>query len=511
MKKRIIALSVAAALGGFAGSASAQSQANTLQFNPRGVGHILLAPYFSTQSSNVTLLNITNTDRVFGKVLKIRFRGASNSDDLFDFQLFMSPGDMWSAEIAAGSDGVSTLTTFDKSCTLPTSVKSGTPQKFILSRTSPQATDRNMETREGYIEILNMGDIADYGGNYSDLYDATKHVAGVPDCTPSVLTAITNENASSYMTTPTTGLMAGWTIINVNKVLAYSGDTAAIEARDIADGSPGYGRVVFWDQRSIGLSQTEADNNTADPLLRGATPVVAGARYDLPDLSTPYTWNLTVPSPLSPYAQSRELSNSIATVEAAGEFFNLAAVGASTDWVVSFPTRRYMAAVKYGTTPAIVRTAFSDGNVYFTSGNTELGSASNGGKSYQICAKLGINAVGFFNREEVPTITDDIVISPGTPTILSLCGEVSVVGVNGTTPGNSATFAEVARSNISNGFTEGWGFLYAPNTQTVGLVTDDFGLPFLARQFTRISNTTTNQFYGLSYPMRITQTGASVP
>ena len=56
MKKSIITLSVAAAMGGFAGSASAQA-VDHLIFNPTGVGHILLVPYFSTQSANVTAIN----------------------------------------------------------------------------------------------------------------------------------------------------------------------------------------------------------------------------------------------------------------------------------------------------------------------------------------------------------------------------------------------------------------------------------------------------------------------
>lgn len=497
MKKRIIALSVAAAMGGFAGTASAQPDANTLEFNPAGVGHILLVPYFSTQSSNVTLLNITNTDTSYGKVLKVRFRGASNSDDVLDFQVFLSPGDMWTAEIAiSGAGGVSQLRTSDKSCTLPANVRT-TPQNFIISRTATQATDRNAETREGYIEILNMGDIVDWGGNYTALYEATKHVDGVAPCTTSVLNALTNENAWQYMTYPSTGLMANWTIINVQRILAYSGEAAAIEARnrDSFGAVPGVGRLVYWDQRSSGLSQAQAEENTADPLLRGATPLVAGARYDLPDLSTPYTWNIT-PSTSAPFVQAALLSGSIATTAAAGEFFNLASVGAATDWVVSFPTRRYHAAVRYTGTGAPAAVYNTNGtNVYFTSANTEMGSpAGNGGRTYQLCAKLGVDAVGFYDREEIPTIIDDIVISPGTPTSLSLCGEVSVVGINGTTVDASSTFGSVARANIQNGFTEGWGFISSPNS--------GYGLPYLGRQFTRIANTTTNVFYGVSYNMR---------
>jgi hypothetical protein len=489
MKKRIIALSVAAALGGLAGAASAQGwdPASELVFSDRGIGHILYVPYFSTQEGNVTAISIVNTDTVNGKVLKVRFRGASNSDDLYDFQVFLSPGDVWTAGIAQGADGRSRLDTADKSCTLPANVNGA----FIASRIS--SAGGVAETREGYIEILTMADIVDAGGSYSDLFDATKHVKGVAPCDSDVLTALTYEDAKSFMSEPTTGIFANWSIINVNKIVAYSGDAAAIEAR-ASDGAPGYGRLVYWDQRSIPLSATEANTNTADPLLRGATPAIAGARYDLPDLSTPYVPGL----PVCPFCQARALSDAITAQEVASEFYNEASLGAQTDIVISFPTRRYFAAVKYGTTNTIVRNATSDGNIYFTAENTELGSAANGGKAWQICSKFGVNAVAFFDREETPSIIDDIVISPGTPTQLSICGEVTVVGVNNVSAANSATFGSVARSNVSNGFTAGWGSLSVPSEN---------GLPMLARQFLRINNTTTNVYYGMSFPARVVMPG----
>jgi hypothetical protein len=480
---------------------NASTSAGLLTFNRTGVGHILYVPYFSTQEGNVTAVNVVNTDTVNGKVLKVRFRGASNSDDVYDFQVFLSPGDVWTAGISQGSDGRSRLDTADKSCTLPASVNGA----FIASRT-PSAGG-NAETREGYIEILTMADIVrgDADTDQRALYTATKHVKGVAPCTSSVLTALTHENAGDYMAPPTTGIMANWTIINVSRIVAYSGDAAAIEARASVDGEPVAGRIVYWDQRPTPLTPTQANANTADPLLRGASPVLAGARYDLPDLSTPYLTDV----PNCPFCQSRLLSDAITATEIAGEFYSEASVGAQTDWVVSFPTRRYFAAVRYtGTSaPAIVRNATSDGNIYFTADNTELGNSANGGKAYQICTRLGTNAVAFYDREETPTIVDDIVISPGTPTQLSICGEVSVVGVNNASAANSATFGSVARSNVANGFTQGWGSLTVPQGGN-GYYN---GLPMLARQFTRVNNTQTNVFYGLSYEARVLIPGTPPP
>ncbi len=156
MKKTILALGVSTLLAGLATTASAQSPLTSpLVVTPTNIGHILVVPYFTAQEGNATLLNIVNTDKMNGKALKVRFRGASNSDDVFDFTLFLSPGDVWAAEISQNpSTGLARLSTSDNSCTLPTQVN----RDFITARVNPKADTAN-ETREGYIEILNAADI----------------------------------------------------------------------------------------------------------------------------------------------------------------------------------------------------------------------------------------------------------------------------------------------------------------------------------------------------------------
>jgi hypothetical protein len=79
---------------------------------------------------------------------------------------------------------------------------------------------------------------------------------------------------------------------------------------------------------------------------------------------------------------------------------------------------------------------------------------------------------------------------------------VSVVGINGSGAAAGATFGALTRTDVSNGFVEGWGSVTVPSAD---------GLPVLARQFTRVNNTTTNMYYGLSYPARVTAKGALAP
>ena len=106
MKKNLVALGVAAVLAGTVGGAMAANsirgtggvlagQTNTagsataLAVSPAGVGHILFVPYYNAVNGNATLLNLTNTDVVNGKAVKVRFRGATNSDDVFDFTVLL--------------------------------------------------------------------------------------------------------------------------------------------------------------------------------------------------------------------------------------------------------------------------------------------------------------------------------------------------------------------------------------------------------------------------------------
>ena len=156
MKKNLVALGVAAVLAGTVGGAMAANsirgtggavagQTNTagsataLAVSPAGVGHILFVPYYNAVNGNATLLNLTNTDVDNGKAVKVRFRGASNSDDVMDFTVFLSPGDVWTASINQNvSNGKAQIATDDKSCTFPSQTSGMWPADFSTDRLSVQ-------------------------------------------------------------------------------------------------------------------------------------------------------------------------------------------------------------------------------------------------------------------------------------------------------------------------------------------------------------------------------------
>jgi len=385
MKKSTLALSIAAAIGGLglAGNALAITDGSggsiTLQGagtnasmyrNDGGIGHQLVFPYFTAQGANATLLTITNTDTANGKLVKVRFRGAANSDDLYDFQIALSPGDIWTAGVTKdATSGAASLSTSDKSCTLPVSV-SGT---FNLQRVDGGAA---AQTLEGYVEVINMADILPNPSGSTvfttGLYTAIKHVSGVAPCTAAVLTdklsvdntyaqltaAQGNGSAAVGLAAPTTGLTGDWIILNQTTTAAWSGAATALEVRNSATQVATTGNLVFWPQTAGKPAQVTAattsalasvpSNLTADPLL--TTGVVAIQNFDLPDLSTVYVLTDGAASPTNittAALQADDTTSTLAVTSVANQFLTDTGVAAVTDILFSQPMRRYSAAVNY--------------------------------------------------------------------------------------------------------------------------------------------------------------------
>lgn len=492
MKKNVLALSVAALAAGFAGGAHAVTGAPTgadataLQFGNTGTGHMLVVPYFSTQNGNSTLLSIINTDEVNGKAVKVRFRGAANSDDIYDFQVFLSPGDVWTANVSAGADGKSFLTTADASCTKPAKATlNSTP--FVTTRLNPAASaeEKANNTREGYIEIFNMADIVKPAAGASNLYTSIKHKNGVAPCSNIAADAVAGVAASNAwtsintdadnatlrgygMASPTTGLAANWTIINVPKSVAWSGAAAAIEAVKAAAAPatgmvPALGNIVYFPQTSTSVAATAAAPYTADPLLTGG--MVKGALYDLPDMSTPY-----IAGGVSPSVQAASLADAIAAKAVMNEYWTDPAISAATDWVFSMPTRRYAAAVDYNAADPLVpgakkpKAEYNGGNAtHFAEANTEM-------SGDKLCV-TGITNSPWDREERQPSTPDDVVISPSEPGAPVLfCGETSVLSFNNGAATTSAVVgANVAVKDIDVGYQDGWLKLNTPGATAPGL------------------------------------------
>jgi hypothetical protein len=516
MKKNVLALSITAAVMGlgFAGGAQAIGLATTtgnpipagaatsLRTSVDGIGQFLLVPYFTAQGSNNTMINIVNTDTVNGKAVKVRFRGAANSDDLFDFQVFLSPGDVWTASVSKAADGSARLTTSDLSCTKPAKATLNATA-FSTIRVDPNrdAAGKLNETREGYVEIFTMADIPNTSST-TDLYDVIKHVAGSPNtaplCSGTAFNALDSDpldaaaaNAKGLFV-PTTGIFANWIILNSADAGAWSGAAPAIVAVDDL-GDVTTGAITYFPQtnEALGVSGARLAQFTADPVLI-ANPTMAAA-YDLPDFSIPYT------AAAAPATQASLLSQSLATRAVLNEYLTPSAINAHTDWVLSMPTRRYSVAYDYKSTA-------TDGRVYTTLPTAFFTSANTKAIDRQVCV-TGTTVTAWDQEETSPTTPGAGVIvspqQPGEPTSFNICGEASVLAFNSgetasssglITSASGALQATVARSAIDTPYSAGWA-----NLQTVGLGN---GLPILGYEAVKAMGAAGGQAFGATLPHR---------
>lgn len=537
MKKNVLALSIAAMIGGFAGTASAgvlpgsgtfsssagtmdKATATALELSDNGKGHMLVVPYYTAQDDNITVLHVVNTDSKNGKALKVRFRGAANSDDVLDFTVFLSPSDVWTGYVSKGADGIATFTTADTSCTLPADVATA-PKSFSLERLTNanwSTAAKANHTREGYVEILNMADIPtqgnpDLGDAQTKLWNAVKHNGGAkPTCDAATLGATaalyTLHNTAAEETTaaklglntPTGGLFGDWYIQNVPKSTTYSSSAPAVIAVNDSTGMPARGNFVFFSQVKTDLPDPAARANqySADPLLAGINPAIIRQVFDYPDLSTPYIAGNTT----DPNTQASQLSTALAVTNVANQYATDAGISAQTDWTLSMPTRRYALAANY---KAIGTFLYPANYIVVNGGVTDLdkskpffnfdvgsslgvvyppltGVAANVTADDQgrLCVRTASNS--FFDREEQQKT--NISVSPGN-TLVQLCGEVSVLSITRDGNGPGVLGGSVANSFMKAPFTNGWGSInaYADADGTLS-----GRLPLMGHSFTKLYN-----------------------
>src|SRR5690554_7476985 len=93
-------LSQAIAAVAVMGAASAATAASV---NHDGLGQALLFPLYTAEAGNQTTIHLTNTTADF-KAVKVRFRRATDSADVLDFNLYLSPYDQWTGVVTNGGD-----------------------------------------------------------------------------------------------------------------------------------------------------------------------------------------------------------------------------------------------------------------------------------------------------------------------------------------------------------------------------------------------------------------------
>lgn len=508
MKKKLLATGVAVALGALSGLASA-----AVEVQANNVGQINILPYYSVQEGNDTLISITNTDTVNGKAVKVRFRGAQWSDDVFDFQVFLSPGDVWTGAVTKEGN-LAKLSTSDTSCTLPANVN----QAFVPQRL--QAGSKDTGTLEGYVEIITMANIPNLAGSADGLasywsttnaathtlYNAIKHPAnGQPACRtvaaaqqflealiPDYPGAAAGNHQATSMTAVTGSLASYATIINVPSSKAFT-----VTATALTD--EGAAQKYYFQQASNVLAWSNA---LTEDRIFATLGVENGAavpmyQFDMPDLSTPTGTVATAA------LQRAALVAELARANVRTEYVTTDSLLASTDVVIAQPVRRYFYEYAVQAVPANAHLTLPD-----STSATKTFTVAASVAPYAGLTQLGRNntiEVGgatFYDREENRTTSNNIVISPTPPSAnLYLEGEVSVISLNNSSIPTGALNASITAQDytVTGGYANGWATLSTTN-QAGGTALPVIG--FTAINLFNASAGSAGTNYGMVLPLK---------
>ncbi len=211
-------LCVALAATGMLGAAGVAQAVNVSE---NGLGNVLIYPYYTVNkdingNSFNTLMSVVNTT-LSTKAIKVRFREGRNSVEVLDFNVFLSPYDVWTAAITPTAAGGGQIATSDKSCTIPPFPAGGVDFRTLSLESTDNAVTR---TSEGYFEVFEM---ATYEDDDTVAINA-KHSNGVPkDCTKINDTVAANEADSVQG-----GLFGGVTILSPAGGGAWSQSATAL-------------------------------------------------------------------------------------------------------------------------------------------------------------------------------------------------------------------------------------------------------------------------------------------
>lgn len=420
MKRNSLTTAVVAGIAGVAGFAGL---ANAVDLNPDGLGQVLIYPYYTVNKGQDTLLSVVNTSNI-GKAVKVRFLEGYNSREVLDFNLFLSPFDVWTAGITAKGDETTggKLITHDSSCVYPEAADGENIRTTGFSfrpyayngQYAPFPLDGGPKditrTREGYFEIISMGDIRP--GTALD--DATIHVqngtpnAGQPACTTSII----NNNAGQYLDAPTGGLFGSVGIVNADEgtYFAYN-----------ADALDGFVDEVIFSGAEL-LTPSLAQARSADSTVLGAVAYVFTGGGQLVKLD---------------YADGIDAVSAVLTANNIyNEYIVSDNVGSNTDWVVTFPTKRFY-----------VDTYYTNGNGAIPPFVEEFDGESN--------VAIGITV---YDREEGHSVQQGGISPPISSQPNSLPFEVNVISwLTDTAAGDpSGVFGSALRPNIPPYADTGW-------------------------------------------------------
>ncbi len=458
MKKNSLTSAVVMSLAGVAGIANIS---NAVNLNPDGTGQVLIYPYYTVNGNNTTIISVVNTTAL-GKAVKVRILEGKNSREVLDFNLYLSAFDVWTGGIfALGTDAnaAGNLTTLDNSCTSPL-LRTSTALPQLANGTryadfknfeytgsfNDSAQDTLDRTREGYIEMIEMGSISPTNATGKFI----THVNGVPrNCAavdaswiPSPIDSRSGTYGDADLGTaatdvgiPNGGLFGGGAVVN-------AGDGTYINyAAEALDGFSAQTNHTFPGSTLPNLSNADPESFVFNSgrLIRS-------------------TWGTaSVGTPTSPGQRIDAVSAVFMSNTMLNEFTSEAAQRASSEWVINFPTKSfYVDVLRAG--PLNVPIA-----PFTKQFNGVAPQPFENGEGYA-CEPIAIVA---FDREEGRPTPGSTIFSPPPPLAIqnnAFCYEAQILSFNQTfttASGPSRIFASRTARNIAPrfnnvGFETGW-------------------------------------------------------
>ncbi len=492
MKKNSLTTAIIAGVAGVAGLAGV---AQAVNLNADGIGQVLLYPYYTVNGGNTTLFTVVNTSDV-GKAVKVRFLESLNSKEVLDFNLYMSPFDVWSAAIwdNAGKPGISTD---DKSCIAPNKVMTEFTQfrDYEFANWKPDKLGRSTDAdskaknvsrkRQGHIEVIEMGDLGGpaYANALHGMYGGTwkpKDCAYFANQWTSSAPGTWLNESGGQVDQPNTGKGlhdvyppgSGWwdgATLKFHEVGGVGGIFGSAYIVNVAEGTSfSYNAEAVNGFYTIGAASAPlpTDKNlhyapgTVLPSLHQAANAVAGGVYyafarvfdasgNPSDLAFPTT---SAPQAVSAVLSARYVANEYAVGGPAD---------AVTDWVVTFPTKqlhtyRSPAGSSHGLVDPFTKSQGS-GSLNAVGDNNFMGSLP---ENFEI---------SYWDREELEPDTPPGVLDvsplppPDEPMVLAFRQEANVLTfyTEDTTPKTVLAAPEGAMGGgyavaLEDGFNEGW-------------------------------------------------------
>lgn len=331
--RRPVCMAVAAAL--------AATSAEAVVLDPHGTGQVLVYPYYTVNAGFGTLLSIVNTTET-GKALKVHVREGYDGRDVLVFNLYLSPFDAWVAQIfdtSSDGSGAAAIATNDNSCTAPAFAKTFGPAPGqgpgVAAFGTAGYTGTNADggptgvtrTREGYVEVIEMGTVTN--ASHGTLNAITHGSSGIPSNCAQLIGAWDVDGywaakPTADLDVPGGGLYGAESIINVGEGLLYTVNAAAID----------------------GFSGAVQNSAPGNPL-----PDLSSAGKDANGVVSAFV-------PVGPTMVQADFTRGEDAVSALfmadmlyNEYVVSPGVGAMTDWVVTFPTKRFY------TDPALLQTS----------------------------------------------------------------------------------------------------------------------------------------------------------